>query len=60
MDIDVQSKTDQVKDLALRGKDLQDFCKGKPQCLTYVKHFKTWDFCTIHQDDHKYVLSLTN
>lgn len=28
--MDVQSKTDQVKDLALRGKDLQDFCKGTP------------------------------
>lgn len=29
MDRDVQSKADQVKELALRGKDLQDFCKGK-------------------------------
>lgn len=33
MDRDVQSKTDQVKELALRGKDLQDFCKGTCRIL---------------------------
>lgn len=43
MDRDVQSKADQVKELALRGKDLQDFCKGK--CWFVFLNKQIWETC---------------